>query len=1112
MPDALAATAQEHQVQVHLLIGLIHNAALLISLVVLHETVARSIGRQRLLFRVASGLLFGIMGVLVMMTPVSFAPGVIYDGRSIVLTLAGLFGGALPATIAAVACGAYRLHLGGAGALVGVAVVVESAALGVIVHHLRHRDPRWTNPLRLLALGVLVHVIMLAAQLGLPGGTGWDAVRRIGLTVVIGYPLVFLLAAQVFLEGERRRAASVLLARSEHRYRRLFEHNHAVMLLIAPDDGAIADVNAAGERFYGWTRAELLHKNLRDLGGFGTAKHAEVAASANGAHPAPLAARHLIADGTSRDVEVFTGSLDIDGRELQCLIIHDVTQRVQAERHADRQRTMLTRTEALAHIGSWEWDLGIDRVTWSDELFRIFGLEPADQAPPFAEHQRAYLPADRECLIAAVERCANDGSSYELEAQLARPDGEVRTCIVSGRAERDDSGGIARLVGSVHDVTGRRRAEQELHDQRRRLSFVIEASRLGTWQWDIPTDELVVNEEWAAMIGQTAAELDPCSSRTWSSRLHPDDIPAVRAQRDACLAGQITDYEVEFRMRHADGHWVWILARGRVMTRNETGAPVAMFGTHTDISARKKAEEALTESHALLENLARQVPGVIYQYRLFPDGRSAFPYSSPGMKLIYEVSPDDVREDATPVFGRLHPEDAGGVSEAILESARTLETFFADFRVVLPEQGVRWRWCQADPVRLDDGSVLWHGIILDVTERQLAEIEQQALRDQLTQAQKLESVGRLAGGVAHDFNNMLNVILGHAELALDEVDTGSPLHDHLEQITQSAQRSVNLTRQLLAFARKQTATPRVLDLDETVSSMLKMLGRLIGEDVELVWRPGSADTRVFIDPAQVDQLLANLCVNARDAIGQGPGKIVIETGMATFDDDYCAANSQFRPGDYVVLAVSDDGCGMERETLASIFEPFYTTKGPGEGTGLGLATVYGVVKQNDGFINVYSEPGQGSTFRIYLPRYAGSGPAEARDQGNGAPPSRGDETVMIVEDEAAILELTRTMLERLGYTVITAATPVEAIGIAAAQERPIDLLITDVVMPEMNGRDLVVEVLAQHPGLRHVYMSGYTADVIAHQGVLDEGVDFIQKPFSSANLAAKVREVLDRRR
>ncbi|MBD3222814.1 PAS domain-containing protein, partial [bacterium] len=717
--------------------------------------------------------------------------------------------------------------------------------------------------------------------------------------------------------------------------------------------------------------------------------------------------------------------------------------------------------------------------------------------------------------LAAVERCATEGSPYELEARLRRPGGEVRTCIVTGRAERNTDGEIVRLAGSLHDVTERRRAEQALDDERRRLGFVIEASRLGTWKWTVPSGELVLNEAWATMLGHTLAELEPCDYHTWASRVHPDDMPAVRAQVDASLAESGRDFEAEFRIRHADGHWVWVLSRGRVMTRDAEGRPLAMFGIHADITARKAAEIALRDSHALLDNLARLIPGVIYQYRLYPDGRSAFPYASPGVDYIYEVTPEQVREDAALVFDRLHPEDLDRVRAAIAESARALDTFQADFRVVLPRRGQRWCWSQAEPRRLEDGSVLWHGIILDVTEHKLAEIEQDRLREQLAQAQKIESVGRLAGGVAHDFNNMLNVILGHAELALARTSDDGALQEHLEQISQSAQRSADLTRQLLAFARKQTATPRVLDLDATVSSMLKMLGRLIGEDIELVWRPGAGPARIHIDPAQVDQILANLCVNARDAIGQRPGKIVIETDHLDLGVAGSTSRPGSSPGEYLMLSVSDDGCGMDDEAMAHIFEPFYTTKAAGEGTGLGLATVYGVVKQNDGFIDVDSEPGRGTTFRICLPRHdepRTATPGTPGELAAAAAPVGGPETVMIVEDETAILELTAAILERLGYAVITAASPEEAIRIADAEDRPIDLLITDVIMPEMNGRDLVARIHDRHPGIAHIYMSGYTADVITHQGVLDDDVDFVQKPFSSTSLASKVREVLDRAR
>jgi len=299
----------------------------------------------------------------------------------------------------------------------------------------------------------------------------------------------------------------------------------------------------------------------------------------------------------------------------------------------------------------------------------------------------------------------------------------------------------------------------------------------------------------------------------------------------------------------------------------------------------------------------------------------------------------------------------------------------------------------------------------------------------------------------------------------------------------------------------------VLDLNETVESLLKMLRRLIGENIHLAWLPAAGLGPVKIDPTQVDQILANLCVNARDAIG-GVGRVTIETANTTFDEAYCAAHPEFQPGEYVWVAVSDDGCGMDQETLTHIFEPFFTTKGVGEGTGLGLATIYGIVKQNTGFVSVDSEPGKGTTFKIYLPRHESQAPAIERERVADLAESRG-ETVLIVEDEPAILAIARRVLERLGCTVLTANTPAEAIRLAGAHASEIHLLMTDVVMPEMNGQDLAKRLLSLHPKLKCLFMSGYTANIIAHHGVLDQGVHFIQKPFSMGDLAAKVRSVLD---
>ncbi len=380
------------------------------------------------------------------------------------------------------------------------------------------------------------------------------------------------------------------------------------------------------------------------------------------------------------------------------------------------------------------------------------------------------------------------------------------------------------------------------------------------------------------------------------------------------------------------------------------------------------------------------------------------------------------------------------------------------------------------------------------------------LTAQFQQAQKMEAVGLLAGGVAHDYNNMLSVILGYTELALNTVDPDKTLHTDLEEIQKAAIRSTEITRQLLAFARKQTINPVVLDLNQNVESMLKMLRRLIGEDINLAWLPESGLCPIKIDPVQVNQILANLCVNARDAIAD-VGKITIETGNAVFDETYCADHAGFVVGEYVLLAVSDDGCGMDKETLDQIFEPFFTSKGVGQGTGLGLSMVYGIVKQNNGFINVYSEPGKGTTFRIYLPRHAGQAIDIQREEAAEIPLSRG-ETVLVVEDEPALLKMDKKILEQLGYRVLAAGTPGGAIGLAEEHASEIHLLITDVVMPEMNGRDLAERMQSRYPSMKILFMSGYTANMIADRGVLDEGVNFIQKPFSMKDLAFKVREAL----
>jgi PAS domain S-box-containing protein len=391
-------------------------------------------------------------------------------------------------------------------------------------------------------------------------------------------------------------------------------------------------------------------------------------------------------------------------------------------------------------------------------------------------------------------------------------------------------------------------------------------------------------------------------------------------------------------------------------------------------------------------------------------------------------------------------------------------------------------------------------VVRDISERR-------RLEEQFSQAQKMESIGRLAGGVAHDFNNQLGVIIGLAELAISNMKPTEPLHDDLNEILKAARHSADLTRQLLTFARKQQVVARVLDLNEQVEHSLQMMRRLIGENIRLTWRASSDLWPVKVDPSQVDQILANLCVNARDAIAD-VGTVDIATANRSLDAAICARHPDAVPGDYVRLSVGDDGCGMSQDVLSRIFEPFFTTKAVGEGTGLGLATVYGATRQNNGFITVVSVLDVGTTFDIYLPRYIG--PAEAAAPAAVVHRMRGRETILVVEDEAAVLRMTTRTLEAHGYSVLAANRPDDAIRLAAEHAGAFDLLLTDVVMPGLNGWDLAEQLMSSHPNLKVLFMTGFAAATRPGHATPVEGAQFIAKPFDVATLTSKVRAALDR--
>ncbi len=524
-----------------------------------------------------------------------------------------------------------------------------------------------------------------------------------------------------------------------------------------------------------------------------------------------------------------------------------------------------------------------------------------------------------------------------------------------------------------------------------------------------------------------------------------------------------------------------------------------------DISKRKLIETALRKSEERFELAMRASSDGIFDWDL----KTQHIYFSPGWKRMLGYRDEKLGNDFSVWEKLMTPEEQARFWKILNEHLQGKRKRFEMEFQMLHKSG-HWVDILSRASAIFDASgtpVRVVGTHVDITEQKRAEKERLRLKDQLTQAQKMESVGRLAGGVAHDFNNMLGVILGRTEMLMEETDPTSPLFAALREIRKAAERSADLTRQLLAFARKQTIAPRLLDLNETVEGMLKLLRRLIGEDIDLAWLPSRSPGLVNMDPSQIDQILANLCVNARDAIA-GVGKIIIETGCVVIDKAYCDTHPDAAPGEYVMLAVSDDGSGIDKQTMGQLFEPFFTTKDLGKGTGLGLATIYGIVKQNQGLVDVHSEHGQGTTFKIYLPKFQGEMSQEGEEE-NEVMVSRGHETILLVEDELIVLEMTHRLLQRLGYTVLIATNPREAIDLAKTHSGKINLLLTDVVMPEMNGRDLAKQLTSLSPDLKAVFMSGYTADVIAHHGVLDNDIIFIEKPFQKKALAAKIREALD---
>jgi two-component system cell cycle sensor histidine kinase/response regulator CckA len=675
-------------------------------------------------------------------------------------------------------------------------------------------------------------------------------------------------------------------------------------------------------------------------------------------------------------------------------------------------------------------------------------------------------------IVLIVETLGKSTSTDEIGLIIV-----VTTLLVGARVwlfQRDGKKGQTALIQSEE-----------------RLRLAHQVAGVSTWDVNLASGKPTVSGPLAATIsGSADAEV---TSEAWTDFVHPDDRERVLAAFDLAVEAS-GDFEQEYRFRSPNGEEGWLLSRGRVFLKDARAVGVAV-----DITHRHEMEEQLKRNEERMR-MAQELGGIGTWNADLQTGETTW---SENLRRISGV--DDDAEASHELFMTfVHPDDRAELEAAMSAAGDNGGRGEFEYRIVRPNDGeVRWMLSRGDVVTGSDGQHFL-GVAVDITERRLAEEHQAKLEQQLRQAHKLEAVGRLAGGVAHDFNNILLAIRGNGELALDALKHGANATEEVEEMVAAADRAAALTAQLLAYSRRQVLQAEVLDLNEVVRDMDKLLRRMIGEDVELHAVVAEKPVDISADRSQIEQVIANLVVNARDAMPDG-GLLTVEVSTAKIGSEH---GIDLPPGRYAKLTVNDTGSGMDSETVAKVFEPFFTTKP--EGTGFGLSTVHGIVVQTGGSIWVYSEVDHGTTFKIFLPlaEQAQALEAELPDRPTGSTEKAG-ETILLVEDDPHVQRIVRNILSRAGYRVLSADGAAEALRLAEEEGDTIHLLLSDLVMPGTSGRELAVQIQALRPAISVLYMSGYTDDAVIRRGVLEAGTAFIQKPFGAEDLAHRVREVLD---
>jgi two-component system cell cycle sensor histidine kinase/response regulator CckA len=1007
-------------------------------------------------------------------------------------------------------------------------------------------------------------------------------------------------------------------------FRTLIEFTRDPVYVLDPNDGfRMVYVNNAVCLHFGVDREQLLTMRIPDWDPvFDMENIGTLMEELKKGKPMHFETVHRISSGELIPVEVTCNYLKHEGKELTAGYFYDIRERKAMETALRESERNLIEAQRIAHVGNWSRDISGNFISASEECNRILGVTEKGFPGTSEELLKLIHPDDHEKYRAAVEVLLKTSIPYSTEYRIILEQEAVRIVHEKGEIVLDNLGKPVRIIGTVQDITERKQVEDALSKSEERYLLAVDGANDGIWERDLRTDEVYFSPRWKSMLGYEDHEL-PNDISEWKKRIHPDDLKRVTYAGKTYLDGHIPTYEIEYRLRHRDGTYRWILTRGSCL-RDPYGIPYRIAGSHTDITSRKTAEETRRQKKALFRAVLETLPVGIWilekdgkialsneaarkiwedalyvgidQYDMYKgwwhetglpigkeewagaravkrgetcleeiidiqcfDGKrkiivnSAVPLknekgevfaavivneditelkraekslmeSEKKFRTLFEESKDaifisnvsdrfiDINRAGIELFGYTDKEllslDPSGLYcnpeiRSLLWQKLGAHGFVKDFEVDIKRKNAEiiTVHLSLSTIRDDSGQISgYQGIVHDVTERK-------KLEQQLIQAQKMESIGVLAGGVAHDFNNLLTAISGYGQILLEAIPTGDNLlKESAGQVLKAAERAAELTRSLLAFSRRQVINPKPLCIEPLINNTGNLIRRIIGEDIEFKTFICDKNLLVRADAGQIEQVLMNLATNARDAMPDG-GSLSISVRRSVIREGFEGRYDLPAPGEYILISVTDTGTGIDDRSMGRLFEPFYTTKEVGKGTGLGLSIVHGIIKQHNGSVLVSSKKGKGTTFRIYLPlteSLAVGGRPEVRK-----PLASGTETLLVAEDEEVVKDFLERILERSGYKVISADDGEDALVKFREHKDEISLVLSDVVMPKKNGKEIVDEIKRIKPGIKFVFISGYAADIVHNKGILEKGVDFITKPFFKDDLLRKLRQVLD---